>query len=246
MRLVYRAVALALAIAAAGCGQQNAKLQPSLNGESGQRVALAAEASGDVALAEQLLAQASAAEPGKAATQLQYADLLVRRGKIPEARDLLRDHLGKVSEPLLLHDGLGSIYVLAGEPEQAIHEFDQVLAVKPKDIRATVNKAVALDLLKRHDDAQALYRQALAQSPDDAVIINDLVLSHLLAGHPREAEQLANTLKDRPDIMPRVRGALGVVLAANGDLAGAQEVVGTDALSGQLQRLARAAAGIAQ
>ncbi|HTI81062.1 MAG TPA: tetratricopeptide repeat protein [Acetobacteraceae bacterium] len=214
-------------------------------GEAGQRVAQAAEESGDLALAEQLYAQASAAAPSDAAVQLRYADILMRRGRINEARDLLSKRLQTVSDPLELHDGLGSVYVLTGDPIHAVTEFDLVLAAKPNDIRAVVNKGIALDLLGRHTDAQALYRQALTLSPGDQVVINDLALSMLLAGRPQEAEQVAAPLRGQTDVLPRIRTGLGIVLAANGDVAGAGSAAGTQATQAQLVQLAKAAASSA-
>ena len=132
--------------------------------------------------------------------------------------------------------------MVTGQPALAITEYDAVLAAKPDDMRALVNKGVALDLLGRHDDAQALYRKALALAPGDAAILNDLALSMLLAGHPREAEQVAAPLRSQPDIAPRIRAGVGVVLAANGDLAGAQQMAGSQATAAQLVGLANAAA----
>ena len=109
-------------------------------------------------------------------------------------------------------------------------------------MRALVNKGVAFDLLGRHDDAQALYRKALALALGDAAILNDLALSMLLARHPREAEQVTAPLQSQPDIAPRIRAGVGVVLAANGDLAGAQQMAGSQATAAQLVGLANAAA----
>ena len=51
------------------------------------RVAQAAEESGDFGLAEEMYAAASTAAPADAAVQLGYADVLVRRAKIAQARE---------------------------------------------------------------------------------------------------------------------------------------------------------------
>ena len=242
-RDVAKASIVLLALVVAACNHPLSDGPPaSLGGEAGRRVAQAAEDSGDLALAEQIYAQASAAAPTDAAAQLHYADVLMRRGRTNEARDLLTRHLRTVSDPLQLRDGLGSIYVLTNQGALAVIEFDAVLATRPNDIRAVVNKAIALDLLGSHADAQTLYRQALALSPDDPVVINNLALSMLLAGRPQEAEQVAAPLRSQPDIMPRIRTGLGVVLAANGDVAGARSVVGSQVTEAQLVALAKAAA----
>jgi Flp pilus assembly protein TadD len=242
-RCPAKATVILLTLALGACSQSRGDAPPpNLDGAAGQNVAQAAEQSGDLALAAQIYAQAAAANPGDATAQLRYADVLARGGDIAAARDLLKSRLATVSDPLQLRNGLGSIYVVTGQPALAITEYDAVLAAKPDNMRALVNKGVALDLLGRHDDAQALYRKALASAPGDAAILNDLALSMLLAGHPREAQQVAAPLRLQPDVEPRIRAGVGVVLAANGDLAGAGQMAGSQATEAQLLALANAAA----
>jgi Flp pilus assembly protein TadD len=239
VRLLFTVVPLGLAGCTALSGQAS---RQSLGSESRWRLAQAAEESGDFALAEEILAAASVAGPANAAVQLRYADVLVRRGKIRQADDLLLRHIATVSDTQALRAGLAAVHVLEGAPARAIAAFDSLLATNPNDIRFMVNKAVALDLLGRHDEAQSLYRQALAADPDDAVVINNFALSLMLAGRMREAADVAVALRDQSDILPRIRAGLGVVLAANDDLSGARAMVGAAATDDQLMALAEAAA----
>lgn len=238
--------ALAACLALAACGhQQQQQPELALNGEPRLRVAQAAEELGDFALAEEMYAAASSAAPTDAAVQLRYAEILVRRGKVAQARDLLTRHLATVRDPQQLRDGLGSIYVVSGDPARAVGEFDAGLAANPSDIRAMVNKGVALDMLHRHDEAQALYRQALAIEPDDPAIINDLALSLLLAGRTREAAEIMAPLKNQSGVLPKVQAGMAVVLAASGDLAGARAMVGGVRTDEELLQLSKAAAAAA-
>jgi Flp pilus assembly protein TadD len=218
---------------------------PTLAGEPRLRLGQAAEESGDLGMAENMYAAASAAAPKDASIQLRYADVLVRSGKVGEAREVLARHLDTVSDQQQLRDGLGSIDVLAGEPARAIGEFDTGLAADPNDIRALVNKAVALDLLGHHGEAQTLYRRALILIPGDAVVVNNLALSMLLGGQAREAAEVVATLRNRSDVLPRIRASVGVVLAADGDLAGARAMIGSAESDEQLVGLARAASAAA-
>ena len=200
-------------------------------------VAQAAVESGDYAMAESIFARASVASPTDGGLQLRYADVLVRESKISQARDVLTQHLSTVSDPQLLHGALGAVYVLQGEPAQAITEFN---ALKGHDPRWTVNKAVALDMLGRHAEAQALYQVALAAAPDDVVVINDLSLSLLLSGQTAEAARIAAPLAGRADLSSRVKSGLGVVLAANGDIAGARQVIDAGVSDEQLGQITTA------
>ena len=97
----------------------------------------------------------------------------------------------------------------------------------------------------RHDEAQALYRQALAIKPDDPAIVNDLALSMLLAGHSPRRRRSWRRCGARSDVPPKVRAGIGVVLAASGDLAGARAMLGTSLADDQLLELSRAAGAAA-
>ena len=158
----------------AACSQSRGDAVPAdLSDHAGQHIAQAAEESGDLPLAGQLYAQA-AANPTNAAAQFHYADALVRGGDdVGAARDLLEGPLATVSDSLPPRDGLGSIFVVTGQPALTLTEYDAVLAARPDDMRALVSKGVALNLLGRHGEAQAPYRKVLALAPGDPVILND-------------------------------------------------------------------------
>jgi Flp pilus assembly protein TadD len=117
---------------------------------------------------------------------------------------------------------------VTGQPALTLTEYDAVLAARPDDMRALVNKGVALNLLGRLGEAQALYPKVLALAPGDPTILNDAALSMLLAGHPREAERVAAPFWSQ-DIAPRIRAGVGVVLPANGDMDGARQIAGSQA-----------------
>jgi Flp pilus assembly protein TadD len=232
-------------VALPACATHSEQHQVNLDSHASARVAEAAEQSGDDALATQMYGAASSATPGDASVQLRYADLLLRHGKTAEAQDLLVRRLGAAKDSQQaqqLRIGLADLYVLEGQPTQAIATFDEALASDPHNLHAVVNKGVALDLLGKHAEAQTLYRQALAQSPGDADVVNDLALSMLLAGNAEGAAKVAALLAQQSDASPRIRDSFGVVLAASGDLAAAREAAGDTARAQQFEELAKAAA----
>ncbi len=203
------------------------------------RVAQAAEDSGDFSLADSMYAQASADDPTDASAQLHYADMLLRQGKVMQARDLLLRHIRTVSDPGQLQSGLAAIYVLTRDAASAVAEYDKLLATRPDDMRLIVDKAVALDLQGRHDDAQALYRRALYATPDDAVVISDFALSLVLSGKTQEATALVAPLRDADNVSPRVRNNVDVVLAASGRSGTAVSDDGNAAIQQLAQGLSR-------
>lgn len=229
---VFLSIAAALALSACAANAPNVADMYHLNSVSRLRLAQAAEKSGDFNLAEAMYKAASKAAPRDAKVQLSYAALLLRLGKVHQAREELERHLQTVYEPELLQGGLGAIYVLEGNPAQAIREFDAVLKKKPDETRWMVDKAVALDLLKRHTEAQHLYRRALAANPDDAATINDLGLSLALSGRQQEAAQTVAPLSERTDLSSRARTNYKILRAADNEP--------VDGESPQVLRIARA------
>ncbi|MFL5279780.1 MAG: tetratricopeptide repeat protein [Rhodopila sp.] len=190
------------------------------------RVAQAAMASGDLMLAESIYAKASAAAPSDADVQVSYADALLRLNKVAQARSVLTAHMKTVRDPRPLGGPLGVVEVLQGDAQAALADLAAAAAADPGNIRWIVDKAIALDLLARHGEAQALYRQALAADADDMIATNNLAVSLALSGQKSEAASVAAPLAGRGDLPPRV-ALTGVVLrAANGeDISGARDTM---------------------
>ena len=163
---------------------------------------------------------------GDAKAQLRAAEGLARNGKFDLAEQTLKQALkSNAGQPDLLR-ALGLVQVVSGKPGQAIVSFDAALAVNPKDARSLVDKAVALDLLQRHADAQVLYQTAMTLMPDDPEIRSDLALSMMLQGRVGDARATLAPV-DRTDGLPeRVKGNLGVIYAANGEAADARRMLG--------------------
>lgn len=233
-------VLVALCWALSACASVSGRQSPKFGSEARLRVAQAAEESGDYALAESMYASAAKAAPTDASLQLRYADVLVRRGDVEQAKSWLIRHLNTVTDQSELRRALGAVYVMGGEPQNAIVEFDKILATHPDDMRAVVDKAVALDLLGRHAEAQHLYKQALATSPDDSVVINDLALSVALQGRTQDAATLLRPLEHAEDILPRIRNNIDIVRKANGGADIPREAEQDAGLDEQIKQLAQA------
>ena len=160
--------------------------QPTLTTDARLQVAEAADASGDSELAISMYTEAAASEPANIALQLRCADALARYGKITQARQMLTERLrSNPGQPDLIR-ALALIDLVAGQPAQAIAGLDQVLAANPADIRALVDKAVALDLQGQHAAAQAIYQAGARDSrPMMRPTRNDLAMSHDAGGAHR-------------------------------------------------------------
>lgn len=215
---------LGLALVASACATppaQHAAHGP-LDTTDRLRVAQAAADSGNPALAASLYLRALS-DPALNTTQrIRAADMLVAMGHAGSAEAALNERLH--ASPVLdsadeaaLRRALARLHIVAGQPSQALLECDALLARDRGDQAAIVDKGVALDLLGRHEEAQALYRQALEKAPDDAAVRSDLALSVALQGRISEAQAVAAPLQARPDLPDRVKTDLGLLYAAGND-----------------------------
>ena len=92
-----------------------------------------------------------------------------------------------------------------------------MLAANPADVRALVDKAVALDLQGQHTAAQAIYRQVLATTPDDPATRNDLAMSLMLEGRTAQALETLAPMQNADTAPQRLKINLGILYAATGD-----------------------------
>ena len=111
---------------------------------------------------------------------------------------------------------LGVLYLDRDKVTEAINVLTKAHVLRPKDHRVSVNLGVALDASGRADPAQAYYREALAQFPDDSVASCRLASS--LYSQSKHAEATA-LLKEIIKKSPRAYCAyftLGVAFADAG------------------------------
>jgi hypothetical protein len=128
--------------------------------------------------------------------------------------------------------------VLQGQPGPAIARFDTALLANPSDVRAMVNKGIALDMLGRHAEAQDLYRRADTLSPDDPAVRSNLAMSLMLSGQAQQAADIMQNMGLSADNIPRVRNNMAVMAAANGDMVRARRLSSGEISDVELQSLA--------
>jgi Flp pilus assembly protein TadD len=226
--------------ALSACAAIDAQRKPELSTDARLQVAAAADASGNSELALSMYMTAAASAPDNIDLQVRCADALARQGKIDEARRLLGERLrARPGQPDLTR-ALALIDLVAGRPAQAIAGLDRVLAGNPGDMRALVDKGVALDLLGQHAAAQAIYQQVLATSPNDAAAKNDLALSMMLEGRSRQALDTLAPMQNAASSSQRLRTNLGILYAATGDVQRSHELLGDRAADSQVSALTRA------
>jgi Flp pilus assembly protein TadD len=224
------------------CASVSTRHGSTLTTEARLQVAETADASGDSDLAISMYTAAAASEPNNIALQLRCADALARSGKITQARQLLTERLRTSRGQPDLIRALALVDLVAGQLAQAVAEFDQILATNPDDMRALIDKAVALDLRGQHAAAQAIYQQVLATVPNDPAARNDLAISMMLEGRTNQALETLAPMQDEDGSPQRLKVNLGILYAATGNVERSRQLLGDRISDGDLSALTRALA----
>ncbi|PVE21682.1 hypothetical protein DC522_25330 [Microvirga sp. KLBC 81] len=106
----------------------------------------------------------------------------------------LRDELKQEPSNVDAAMRLTKILLAQKRLHEALAVLDNLLAAVPDDLRALNAKGVVLDNEGRHDEAQALYRQALATEPANQMLRNNLNLSLALDSEDDAAKVIQQPL----------------------------------------------------
>ena len=101
---------------------------------------------------------------------------------------------------------------------------------------------MALDLQGQHAAAQAIYRQVLATTPNDAAARNNLAVSLMLEGRTRQALETLAPMQDADGSPQRLKVNLGILYAATGDAERSRQLLGDRVSDGDVSALTRALA----
>jgi Flp pilus assembly protein TadD len=123
---------------------------------------------------------------------------------------------------------LGRLYLTAGQPDNAITIFNEILSKHRDDIKAINGLGVAYDLKKQHAKAQEYYHKGLSINEDNAEIKSNLGLSLAFEGHYEEALKLLQPLGESVDATSKQRHNLAIVYGLAGDQSKAQAMYAKD------------------
>lgn len=170
---------------------------------------------GQMSSAIGLYRQAISADPTSVSATTRLGEALGQAGRYPEAVAAFRRGVTlDPNNPRILR-GLGNVLIAQGRPAQAMEPLGQALSVEP-DPKTLNSIGVAHDLLGEHEEAQAIYRQAVALDSTDPDILANLALSLSLAGQHDLAVQTAQSASVIPNAAARHRHTLALVLGLAG------------------------------
>lgn len=197
-------------------------------------LASAAASSGNRSLAVAMLAAAAERAPERRDIQLKYARALVDAGAVRKAEEIVSRALERRPDDRRLRYEAARLQVISGDLQNALQALDRLVVSDPGDVQALNARGVVLDLTGRHVMAQDSYRQALALTPNNTSIRNNLAMSMLLEGRRMEATDLLEAIRRDPGVPARVLNNLAFAYAAGGDIKRARSLASNDLSATQI------------
>ena len=105
---------------------------------------------------------------------------------------------------------------MEGASEKSLGEFERAITLDPKGIEAYSNLSLALILLKRYPDSEAVARRALQIDPRNVMSLS--LLGNALAAQQHFTEEAVDSLRQSPNEISGDRLTLAEVLLRRGEL----------------------------
>jgi len=137
-------------------------------------------------------------------------------GRFAEAAASYRTALALAPDHPDLHNNLGLVLRLMGEPDAAATAFRRAIALKPNSPEALNNLAAVLQSQGRLEEAVATYRKAIAVSPDFLGSYGNLGVALHGQGRYEEAATLFRRVIARSPDNPEAHNNLGSALQSLG------------------------------
>lgn len=246
-----RALALAAALALAGCGgvpkgpvlpdgpaSAPASADARARAMSLTRIADTALRSGDAESAVGLFQEATLTDQGSLPAALGLGEALLVVGRDLEATRAFERAMAIAPQALEARYGYARAMIAINRPEVAADQLRALVDEAPTNMAALNALGVAQDLLGDHAAAEGTYRQALTVMPASEAARNNLALSLALQDRFKEALDLLRPLAEGPNSTRRSRQNLALVFGLQGDMAAAERVsridLGGEALASNL------------
>ena len=208
---------------------------PSEREASLMRQAQATQKAGDVQSALALYQEAAALSHGAIEAHLQLALLLQSQGDLAGAQEVLNQAQGINAKHPAIDLQLGKLAVQQNRPDAALEHFANGLGHWPQSIDLLNGKGVALDMMRRHDEAQAAYLQAIGQGKAKTEFVrNNLAMSYIMSDRYKDAIE---TLEGIENIQgtPVMRQNLALAYGLKGDMEAARQWAQPDLTKEQLE-----------
>jgi Flp pilus assembly protein TadD len=115
-----------------------------------------------------------------------------------------------------------------GNFQQALAVLNRAHTPDQPDWRILSAQGAVLDQMGRHEEAQRHYSAALKIVPNEPAVLSNLGLSYALSRNLRQAEDTLRRANAQPNVEPRVRQNLALVVGLQGRFAEAEEIARGD------------------
>ena len=176
------------------------------------------------------LRQAWARNPADKRAGLALFAELKALGQTDAALDVLKRLVALNPKDTALHYRYGIELLRANRPVPAEDQFRKLLANGVDTWRVHNALGTALAAQGRHAAARVAFQEALRRSPGNAEVINNMAMSHIMEGQPKQAEQLLRQALAKADssVAPKLRQNLALALGLQGRFKEARYVASHD------------------
>jgi Flp pilus assembly protein TadD len=155
--------------------------------------------------------------PDDPALALSLARDLRYGGHLQPAIDVAAPFIDRHGPSAAMLEELGKDYLAANRLGLAERTLRQAANAAPADWQILSALGVAIDYQGGHAQAAEIYARALAVSPDNPVLLNNLGLSQAQNGHLTEALATLRKAVDQPAATAQMRQNLALIEALSGD-----------------------------
>ena len=171
---------LCLALALGGCMSSTGSSLRA--GPETEQVAEAAWSVGEYEEAARLFERAAQRDPTSVNALIGLGKSYTELGQYSRAGGALGSAAALRPRNASIHSEMGKLALYQGNAEAALEHYDAALRIDRRNLPALTGKAVSLDYLSRHLEAQETYRQALKIYPTNFALLSNNALSLAISG----------------------------------------------------------------
>ena len=175
-----------------------------------EQVAEAAWSVGEYAEAARLFERAAERDPRSVNALIGLGKSYSELGQYSRAGNALLSAAALRPRNAEIFGEMGRLALYQGDAEAALAQYDEALKLDPRNLRALTGKAVSLDYLSRHAEAQDVYRRGLAIYPTNFALMSNNALSMVISGDRAAGISLLEELLSDPHYSEAARANLAI------------------------------------
>jgi TolB-like protein/Flp pilus assembly protein TadD len=168
--------------------------------------------------AETAFQRAVTLNPNYASAYQWRAHNFLWQGRFREAREAIEKALDLDSLSLVILSNQAEFAFFMHRYEEALHLYDRTLAVDPKFISATIERAMTLDMLGNYPESVSSYRLALDLTKEEASPLVGLAIVNAHMGRTSEARRILAELEQGMNQLHVSQFQLATIYASIGDI----------------------------